>query len=373
MKYFLIILVAIFFLNCQNQSQSMTNETPFGQLANGQEANLYTLKNKNGITVKITNYGGIITQIITPDKDGRFEDIVLGHDSLAGYLEASPYFGAIIGRYGNRIAKGKFSIGDKNYNLVTNNGPNHLHGGSLGFDKVIWDVEPSKEPNTLVLSYVSRDGEEGYPGNLKTTVKYTLIESNTLEIDYQATTDKTTPVNLTNHTYFNLSGDAKRDILDAQIYLYASRFLPVDAGLIPTGELKNSEGTPFHFLVPKLIKTDIGLPNEQLKLGGGYDHCYIFDEHAPEEIVATIFDKTSGRLVECRTTEPAVQLYTGNFLDGSIKGKKGVVYGKNHGLCLETQHYPDSPNQPAFPNTLLKPGETYHTKTSYSFLVARKS
>ncbi len=372
MKYLLIILVSITILNCQNQSESMLNEVPFGQLANGQEANLYTLKNKNGVVIKITNYGGIITQILTPDSSGRFEDIVLGHDSLSGYLEASPYFGAITGRYGNRIAKGKFSIGEKQYNLVANNGPNHLHGGSLGFDKVIWNVEPSKEANTLILSYVSRDGEEGYPGNLKVTVKYSLKEDNTLDIDYQATTDKTTPVNITNHTYFNLSGDAKRNILETEVYINASRFLPVDAGLIPTGELKKTEGSPFHFLVPKLVQTDINLPNEQLKIAGGYDHCYVFDEHAPEEIVATIYDKTSGRLVECRSTEPAIQLYTGNFLDGSIKGKKGVIYSKNHGICLETQHYPDSPNQPAFPNTLLKPGETYRTKTSYSFLVYKK-
>ena len=345
------------------------NEESFGKLASGQEVSLFTLKNKNGITVKITNFGGIITQILTPDKNHKFEDVVLGFDSLSQYLQPNPYFGAIVGRYGNRIAKGKFKIGSETYNLVLNNNENHLHGGTVGFDKVLWTVEPTKEVNTLVLKYKSRDGEEGYPGNLLVTVKYTLKETNELTIDYQATTDKITPVNLTNHIYFNLSGDCKTDILNQKVSIMASRYLPVDKTLIPTGELADVAPTPFNFINPKPVGQDINVPSEQLKIASGFDHAFIFDEHPESQAVADIFDPISGRIVECVTTEPAVQFYSGNFLDGTITGKKGVKYAKNYGLCLETQHYPDSPNQPKFPNTFLKPGEIYKSSTTYTFLV----
>ena len=379
---FLPLLLAglVIFQSCSNKSSESSEsttetqalkieKTDFGKLPDGQAAELYTLKNANGMEAKITNYGVIITHLTTPDSSGVFDDVVLGYDSLAGYLKSSPYFGAIVGRYGNRIAKGKFTLDGKTYTLAVNNMVNHLHGGTVGFDKVLWKAEPIEgEEPALKLSYVSKDGEEGYPGNLNVTVTYTLQKNNSLKIDYTATTDKATVVNLTNHTYFNLTG-AKRDILDHQLTLNADRFLPVNETLIPTGELKPVAGNVFDFTKATAIGARINdLKDQQIKYGGGYDHCWVLNKKDKElSLAATVYEPTTGRIMEVQTTEPAIQFYTGNFLDGSITGKKGTNYPKRFALCLETEHYPDSPNQSAFPTVVLKPGETYQTTTIYTF------
>lgn len=365
-------LSALLMLNCQPKKEEMTasiTETDFGKTADGQKATLFTLRNTQGMEVKITNYGGIITHWLAPDKNGKFEDVVLGYDSLGGYLKETPYFGALVGRYGNRIANGKFTLDGKTYTLAVNNGKNHLHGGLKGFDKMIWATDTFKNNDVvgLKMHYESKDGEEGYPGNLKVTVTYTLKNDNSLQLDYEATTDKATPVNLTNHTYFNLTGGTKTDILGHQVMLNASHFLSVDDGLIPTGELTPVKDTPFDFTTLETIGKRIDdTTNVQIKLGGGYDHCWVFDNNADTlKHFATVYEPVSGRLMDAYTTQPATQFYTGNFLKGSITGKGGVVYSKRYGLCLETQHYPDSPNQPKFPTTILRPGETYRTTTVY--------
>jgi aldose 1-epimerase len=346
-------------------------KTAFGKTADGKLADLYTLKNAAGMEVKITNYGGTITHWTAPDKAGKYENVVLGFDSLAGYLTPPPYFGAIIGRYGNRIANGKFKLEGKTYQLAQNNNGNHLHGGLKGFDKVFWNAEAieGKEP-ALKLTYLSKDGEEGYPGNLAITVTYTLQTDNSLKMEYSATTDKATVVNLTNHAYFNLSA-AKKDILDHEIMLNADKFLPVDKGLIPTGELRTVAGGVFDFTKPTVINKGINdMKDQQIKLGGGYDHAWILNKKGNEmSLAATVIEKTSGRKMEVTTTEPAIQFYTGNFLDGSLVGKGGVKYTKRFALCLETQHYPDSPNQSAFPTVVLKPNERYSTTSVYKFSV----
>ena len=361
------------------QKDSLTvnkiEKTSFGALPDGRAADSYTLKNANGMEVKITNYGGVVSHWTAPDKDGKYEDIVLGFDSLAGYLTPPPYFGALIGRYGNRIAKGKFKLEGKEYTLATNNNNlNHLHGGVVGFDKVLWNAEPIEgEEPALKLTYLSKDGEEGYPGNLNVTVIYTLQKDNSLKIDYSATTDKTTIINLTNHSYFNLSA-SKNNILDHEVTLNADRFLPVDKGLIPTGELRAVKGTVFDFTSPTVIGKGINdEKDEQIKLGGGYDHAWILNKKEGNELslAATVVDKTSGRKMEVLTTEPAIQFYTGNFLDGKLTGKGGVNYPKRFALCLESEHYPDSPNQAAFPTTVLKPNETYKATTIYKFSVVK--
>ncbi len=343
-------------------------KTTFGTLPDGQTADYYTLRNKNGMEIKITNYGGIITHLMAPDKNGTFEDVVLGYDSLGGYLKASPYFGALVGRYGNRIGKAKFTLEGKTYSLLANNGPNSLHGGKVGFDKVIWKAELIDNDSALKLSYISKDGEEGFPGTLNTEVVYRLTDNNELEIEYTATTDKPTIVNLTNHTYFNLTG-GKRDILGHQVSINADKFVPVDNTLIPTGTLQDVKGTPFDFLQPTEIGSRIDDPkDEQIKFGGGYDHCWVLNESGDSlRLASTAYEPTSGRYMETFTTEPGVQFYTGNFLNGSITGKNGVVYGKRSGFCFETEHFPDSPNQPSFPSVVLRPGETYKTKTVYKF------
>ena len=343
-------------------------KTTFGTLPDGQTADYYTLRNKNGMEIKITNYGGIITHLMAPDKNGTFEDVVLGYDSLGGYLKASPYFGALVGRYGNRIGKAKFTLEGKTYSLLANNGPNSLHGGKVGFDKVIWKAELIDNDSALKLSYSSKDGEEGFPGTLSTEVVYRLTDNNELEIEYTATTDKPTIVNLTNHTYFNLTG-GKRDILGHQVSINADKFVPVDNTLIPTGKLQDVKGTPFDFLQPTEIGSRIDDPkDEQIKFGGGYDHCWVLNESGDSlRLASTAYEPTSGRYMETFTTEPGVQFYTGNFLNGSITGKNGVVYGKRSGFCFETEHFPDSPNQPSFPSVVLRPGETYKTKTVYKF------
>jgi len=343
----------------------------FGTTADGKTADLYTLKNKNGMQVSITNFGATVVSIVVPDKAGKMADVALGYDDLAGYELNKNYLGVLVGRYGNRIAHGKFSIDGTEYTLAKNNGDNSLHGGIKGFNKAMWEAKDvSKGGEAAVeMKYVSKDGEEGYPGNLSVTVVYTLTNKNELKIDYSATTDKKTVVNLTNHTYFNLAGQGNGDILKQELMINADTFTPVDSGLIPTGELKKVEGTPFDFRKPTAIGARIDANDEQIKLGGGYDHNFVLNRKAATglSLAARVSDPASGRSMEVWTTEPGVQFYTGNFLDGSFKGKGGIAYQKRTAFCLETQHFPDSPNHPSFPTTLLKPGEKYHTTTVYKF------
>lgn len=346
----------------------------FGTTKDGIPLDLYTLKNEAGMMVTITNYGGTIVSWTAPDKNGKYEDITLGCDSISGYEKGVPFFGALVGRYGNRIAKGKFSLDGKTYTLATNNGANHLHGGIKGFDKMVWTATPIEGPQAaLKLTYTSKDMEEGYPGNLAVEVVYTLLRDNALKIEYTATTDKTTVVNLTNHAYFNLSGDMNTTILDHEIAINSDKFLPVDKTLIPTGEPQSVKGTPFDFTESFKIGARINdTLNEQIKFGGGYDHAWIISNDVNKmRPAAMVYEPTSGRTMEVLTTEPAIQFYTGNFLDGKITGKGGVIYKKRSGLCLETEHYPDSPNQPKFPTTTLKPNETYSTTTVYRFSVKK--
>lgn len=351
-------------------SVASISETSFGSLPDGTPLKLYKLRNASGMEADITNYGGIITALRTFDRDGKLEDVVLGYDSLAGYLKAPSFFGALVGRYGNRIANGKFKLDGKTYTLVQNNGKNHLHGGTRGFDKVAWAPEASSTPDsaTLKLTYLSKDMEEGYPGNLQVTVVYTLTNDNSLKISYEATTDKPTVVNLTNHSYFNLSGNTKRDALGQTLTLKASKYIPVDAGLIPTGEIKPVKGTPFDFTQPAVIGARIDDNHPQIKIGRGYDHCYVFDKPLGSYAhVATLYDSISGRQMDMFTSEPGTQLYSGNFLDGSVTGKFNTVYARRYAVCLETQHFPDSPNKPEFPSVVLRPGEVYKTQTTYQF------
>lgn len=349
---------------------SVTKE-PFGTLPDGEEVERYTLTNANGLEMKVMTYGGIITSLQTPDKDGKKGDIVLGFDTLEGYLQDVPYFGALIGRYGNRIANGKFELDGKEYTLAKNDGPNHLHGGKKGFDKVLWTASETRSEDgpALKLQYHSKDMEEGYPGNLDVTVVYTLTDNDELRVDYSASTDKKTVLNLTQHTYFNLSPESET-ILDEELKLNADTFLPVNTTLIPTGKPEKVEGTPFDFRQPKTIGKDIGAKNKQLEFGKGYDHCWILNGKDREmKPAATLYDPNSGRVMEITTTEPAIQFYSGNFLDGSLVGKSDKKYVFRSGLCLETQHYPDAPNQPGFPSTVLNPGEEYHTTTIFKFTV----
>ena len=330
----------------------------------------FTLANGRGIEVRAITYGAIITSLETPDRQGQPGDIVLGFDALDGYLKDPPYFGAIIGRYGNRIAKGRFTLDDESYALATNNGENHLHGGVRGFDKVVWDAAPFENQRGVGVTFrhTSPDGDEGYPGTLAVEVTYTLTSQDELVVDYRATTDKATPVNLTQHSYFNLAGDGAGDILGHVLQLDASRYTPVDAGLIPTGAIAPVEGTPFDFRTPAAIGARIGADDEQLKLGGGYDHNFVLDRTSDGLVhAARVVEPTTGRTLDVMTTEPGIQFYSGNFLDGTITGKGGHVYGHRNGFCLETQHYPDSPNQPDFPSTILRPGEEYRSQTVFRF------
>ena len=349
--------------------QAITSED-FGKTADSTQVKQFTLTNKNGIEMKVINYGAIITSLKTPDKEGNLEDIVLGYDNLQGYIKSSPYFGAVVGRYGNRIANAKFSIDGTEYKLAANDGKNSLHGGIKGFDKVVWDATEINDDKGvgLKLTYKSVDGEEGFPGNLDVTVFYTLNNDDELEVQYQAKTDKKTVVNLTQHTYFNLTG-GKEDILGHELEILASNITPVDNTLIPTGEIMPVENTPFDFKKSKPVGQDIDADNEQIKFGKGYDHNWILDESDEKmKLAASLYEPKSGRVVEVYTTEPAIQFYTGNFLDGSITGKNNIVYKHRSGLCLETQHYPDSPNQPEFPSTLVSPNEDYISVTKFKFL-----
>lgn len=344
-------------------------KTDFGQLSDGTMSSLYTLTNKNGVKVSITDFGGIIVSVLVPDKSGVMADVVLGYDSVALYEKNNPYFGAIIGRYGNRIAKGKFSIDGKSYQLATNDNTNHLHGGVKGYDKVMWNVQTVEgEEPSLVMTYLSKDMEEGYPGNLQNKVTYTLTNENAIKIDFEAITDAPTIVNMCNHSYFNLNG-GQSDILDHSLQIFADKYCAVDETLIPLVGLTDVANTPFDFRSFKNIGTDINKDDTQLKNGLGYDHNWVLNQNTSSGmmVAAILQDSLSGRTLTVETTEPGIQFYSGNFLDGTIVGKYGVKYNKRSGLCLETQHFPDSPNRPDFPSTLLKPGEKYASTTTYTF------
>jgi aldose 1-epimerase len=343
----------------------------FGSFPDGREAQLFTLHNAAGMEVKISNYGGYIVSWTAPDKSGKQENITLGVPTFADYLKGTPAFGPIIGRYGNRIAKGKLVLDGKEYTLPTNGSGNHMHGGKVGFDKKLWKAAPinGNEP-ALKLHYTSPDGEEGYPGTLAVEVVYTLQKDNALRIDYKATTDKVTVVNLTNHAYFNLSG-MKRDILNHELMIKGDKYLPTDPKQIPTGELRPVAGTAFDFTKPTAVGARINdTTDTQIRYGNGYDHCWVFSDTSKKlKLGATVYEPGSGRFLEMYTTEPGVQIYTANHLNGTLKGKEGVPYTRRFGLCLETQHFPDSPNHPNFPTTTLRPGETYQSTTVYKFSV----
>jgi len=357
---------------------------PWGVTIGGDTVTLYTLRNRHGMIVRVSDWGGIITQVLVPDREGELVDVVLGHDSLAAYIAGTPYFGALVGRYANRIARGQFELDGITYELAANNGENHLHGGIRGFDKVRWEAfttqsgpipggpfdAPGAGRASVVLSYVSEDGEEGYPGRLETTVTITLTNGNELRFDYEATTDAPTVVNLTHHGYWNLAGHAAGTVLDHELQVRASRYTPVDDGLIPTGELRHVERTPFDFRTPARIGERIAADDEQLRFGGGYDHNFVLDDWTGDgapRLAARLRDPGSGRVMEVFTTEPGLQFYSGNFLDGTDVGKNGAIYEHRSGLCLETQHWPDSPNQPEFPSTVLRPGERFESSTVYRF------
>ncbi|MXX98043.1 MAG: galactose mutarotase [Rhodothermaceae bacterium] len=373
MRTYPIITILAVVVSCQTPESPvpMVERTHFGTLPDGEEVERFRLQNTAGAEASIITYGATLVSLATPDRDGLIEDIVLGYDSLAGYLEANPYFGSIVGRYANRIAEGAFTLDGETYTLARNNGPNHLHGGVKGFDKANWEVEQIIEDTNQVgvsLNYVSTDGEEGYPGTLEVRVTYLLTEDNRLIVDYEATTDKATPVNLTQHAYFNLAGEGS--VADHHLTLAASHYTPVDSTLIPTGEIFSVEGTAFDFRGGKRIGEQIDDDDQQLLYGGGYDHNFVLDRVSGDLILAaTVLESESGRILEVHTTKPGMQFYTGNFLDGSITGKNGVQYGRRSGFCLETQYYPDSPNQPNFPSSILRPGEVYQTQTVFAFRV----
>jgi aldose 1-epimerase len=341
----------------------------FGKTPDGTAVDMYVLTSAAGMQAKIITYGGIITELLVPDRAGKWGDVVLGFDDLKGYLAGHPYFGAIVGRVANRIAKGKFTLDGKEYTLAINNGPNALHGGKKGFDKVVWQAKPAETADgvSLTLTYVSPDGEEGYPGNLTASVTYTLTKQNELKIDYSATTDKATPINLSNHSYFNLAGPASGNILGHELQLEAEKYTPVDETLIPTGEIKSVADTPLDFIKPAAIGARID------KLQGnprGYDHNMVLKSGGKTlALAARVHEPKTGRIMEMFTTEPGVQFYTGNFLDGTLKGKAGVTYQKHQGFCLEAQHFPDSVHHPNFPSTILEPGKTYSQTTVYKFSV----
>jgi aldose 1-epimerase len=367
----LLLIIAAIALSCAGNHENKEADKKMNLKKNlygetdGKKVFQYTLTNENGMKVKILNYGGIVTHLFVPDKDGHLADVVLGYDSLQGYIDKTPYFGAIIGRYGNRIAGGKFSLDGQEYSLARNNGPNHLHGGIKGFDKVVWESEDFIYPDSagVILSYLSVDGEEGYPGNLDVTVIYTLNNNNELKIDYTAATDKATIVNLTHHSYFNLKGQGQGDVLDHMLQIEADRYVPVDETLIPVGELRAVKQSAMDFSTPRAIGRSIG------EVAGGYDHTWVLNRFDNDSLylAARVSEPETGRVMEVFTDQPGMQFYSGNFLDGSITGKQGSVYHKYYGFCLETHHFPDSPNQPDFPSVVLRPGESYETTTIYRF------
>ncbi len=343
---------------------------PFGSMPDGVEVDLYTMTGTGGCKARVIDFGGIVVSLEVPDRNGTLSDVVLGFDDLEGYLGEHPHFGALIGRYGNRIGKAKFTLDGVAYELAANNGENHLHGGTIGFDKVLWrgQITEDQEGPALMLRYLSSDGEEGYPGNLTVEVTYRWTDDCGFRIDYRATTDKTTVVNLTQHSYFNLADAGAGDVLGHEMMIAADLFTPVDAGLIPTGELISVEATPFDFRKAVAIGARINDDDEQIGFGGGYDHNWVLDNQGGTlALAARVHEPTTGRVMEVHTTEPGLQFYTGNFLDGSIVGKEGTTYQRRSAFCLETQHYPDSPNKPEFPSTVLEPGEVYRTTTIYKF------
>lgn len=349
----------------------MIDKQKFGVTEKGESVDLYTLRNKAGASTTITNYGGIVVTLLMPDRSGRMGDVVLGYETLDGYLRKNPYFGCIIGRYGNRIANARFTLAGVEYILAANDGVNHLHGGITGFDKVVWHGETMVTPDgpSLRLQYTSRDGEEGYPGTLKVTATYTLTDLNALRLSFIVTTDRDTVCNLTHHSYFNLAG--KGNILGHEVMLPAKHFTPVNSNLIPTGEVRPVRGTPFDFTAPHAIGERIGNADEQLAFGKGYDHNWVYDGPPGKLILmARVAERTTGRTLEVLSTEPAMQFYSGNFLDGMIVGKHGITYAQRSGFCMEPQHYPDSPNQPSFPSALLRKGDTYRTTMLYRFSVS---
>ncbi len=356
------------------EKKASATSAPFGEVPNGPALTIYTLTNANGMEVRTIPYGAIIVSIRVPDKAGKFDDVVLGFDRIDGYTGTHPYFGAVVGRYGNRIAKATFTLDGQTYALAANNGPNSLHGGMKGFDKKLWTAELfDRDGNVgVVYSVVSPDGDEGYPGNLKVQVTYTLTTSNELSVEYEATADKATPINLTQHSYFNLAGEGRGDILGHRLTIDANRYTPVDATLIPTGDYADVENAPFDFRKPTPIGARIDADHEQLRLGGGYDHNWVLNRDRDGLLhAARLEEPTSGRTLDVSTTEPGIQFYAGNFLDGTIKGKSGHVYARRSGLCLETQHFPDSPNRSSFPSTILRPGEQFRSKTVFAFGVAK--
>ena len=344
------------------------NKMTFG-IADNKNIDLFELTNNSGISMSVTNYGGIITKFNMPDKIGNSSDITLGFNDLQSYINDSPYFGCIVGRYGNRIGNAKFSIDGTEYNLNKNDGDNNLHGGLKGFDKVIWNAKEVQNDNAIGIefSYLSINGEEGFPGNLFTLVTYWLNNNNELKIEYKAETDKTTIVNLTNHAYWNLAGENSGNILNHILEINSDNFTPIDETLIPTGEIKSVKNTPMDFTSPKIIGKDIEADYDQLKIAGGFDHNWVINGNDNINFAARVSEPNSGRVMEVHTSEPGIQFYTGNFIDGTLVGKSGTSYRKRDGLCLETQHYPDSPNKPDFPSTILKPGEVYKTTTIHKF------
>jgi aldose 1-epimerase len=354
----------------RTSASASVESAPFGTLPDGDPVERFTLRNSNGLEVVAITYGGIITSLRTPDRNREMADVVLGFDTVEPYLAGTPYFGSIIGRYGNRIAEGRFELDGASYPLATNDGSNHLHGGDVGFDKVVWDAEPFENDSGVgvIFRRTSPDGEEGYPGNLDVQVTYTLTEQDELIFDYRAVTDRPTPVNLTQHSYFNLAGEGSGDILGHELQILASGYTPVDATLIPTGSVEPVEGTPFDFREPQAIGARIEADHEQIARGPGYDHNWVLDRQGDGlQLAARVVEPTTGRVMEVFTEEPGLQFYAGNFLDGSLVGKSGGAYGLRSGFCLETQHFPDSPNQSAFPSTTLRPGEEYRTRTVLRF------
>ena len=369
------LLLLVWVVGCGSDSATpaihgTVSRTSFGVTPEGDSVDVFTLANGSGVEVRAITYGGIIVSLRVPDRDGRVEDIVLGFDDLDGYLAGSPYFGAIVGRYANRIANGQFTLAGETYQLATNNGPNHLHGGVRGFDKIVWHAATLESDSgvAVIFTHTSPDGDEGYPGTLSVRVTYTLTPGNELVVDYLATTDHATPINLSQHTYFNLAGDGRRDVLEHILTVEAAGFTPVDTTLIPTGVIAPVAGTPFDFRTPTAIGARIDQEDEQLRNGGGYDHNFVLDrDGAGLGLAARVEEPTTGRVLDVYTTEPGLQFYSGNFLDGSNIGKSGRVYRHRYGFCLETQHFPDSPNQPAFPSTILRPGEEYRSRTVFVF------
>src|SRR6266704_4299343 len=354
----------------EKTGEATVEKSNFGTLEDGTVIEAFTLRNVRGAMVKVITYGGTLTALWVPDKNGKLGDVVFGFDGLKGYLGSHPYFGSTVGRYANRIAKGKFSLDGKEYTLAINNGPNSLHGGLKGFDKVVWEpsIRATQNGAALQLKYLSKDGEEGFPGNLSVTALYTLTDDNGLRLDYIATTDKDTILNLTEHSYFNLAG--KGDVLQHTVMIAADKFTPVDSTSIPTGELRPVEGTPFDFRKPTAIGARIDQDDEQLKFGNGYDHNFVLNRGPGElALAARVYEPTTGRLLEVLTTQPGLQFYTGNFLDGTLKGKGGWVYQRRNGFCMEAQHFPDSPNHPNFPSVVLKPGEVYRNTIIYRLSV----